>query len=269
MTSPPTPPTNTADAAAESTGPRSLTRILGLFDVLSHARDGMTLAELSLNLESPKSSLLNLLRPLVAEGYLVHANQTYRLGPSIFRLASGVMTAWNFPQMIRPFMVNLAHLTGETTMLGVLVPEAEVITYVEIIDSPHPIRYQIPAGTSRPLYASSAGRLLLAYADQGWSGQYLATVVLKHPMAIPFSRPALVRELKKIRAEGISCSFDSYTTGLASVAAPVFDAAGRCVASLNVAGPSSRFKSEFDFLQATVREIATKASGIAGDLLRP
>ena len=47
-------------------GPRSLTRLLGLFGVLSHARDGMSLAELNVALESPKSSLLNLLRPLVA-----------------------------------------------------------------------------------------------------------------------------------------------------------------------------------------------------------
>ena len=262
-------PAPSPDAGPEAAGPRSLTRLLGLFDVLSNAKEGLSLAELSVVLESPKSSLLNLLRPLVAEGYLVHANQTYRLGPSIFRLASSVMTAWSFPHLIRPFMESLAHLTGETTMLGVIVPEAEVITYVEIIDSPHPIRYQVPAGTSRPLYASSAGRLLLAYADPAWCNQYLTTVVFKHNMAIPFTRAALVKELKKIRADGMSCSFDSYMTGLASVAAPVFDATGRCVASLNVAGPTARFRQEHEFLMNTVRDVATKASGIAGGPLKP
>ena len=55
----------TKDPAVEVTGPRSLTRLLGLFDVLAKSKDGMTLAELNQALKSPKSSLLNLLRPLV------------------------------------------------------------------------------------------------------------------------------------------------------------------------------------------------------------
>jgi hypothetical protein len=59
-------------AARESSGPRSLERLLALFDVLSTAPNGSSLAELSTLLGSPKSSLLNLLRPLVSEGFLVH-----------------------------------------------------------------------------------------------------------------------------------------------------------------------------------------------------
>lgn len=256
-----------ADAAPnETTGPRSLTRLLGMFDVLSQARDGLSLAELSVALESPKSSLLNLLRPLVAEGFLAHAGGVYRLGPSIFRLSAGVMTAWNFPKQIRPFMEDLSERTGETVMLGVMVPEAEVVTYVEIIDSPHPIRYQVPVGTSRPLYASSAGRLLLAYADRDWVRRYLATVVFKQPMTKTYTRASLVKEIGCIRAEGLSCSFDVYMQGLASVAAPVFDANGHCIASINVAGPTDRFTAEFEFLRGLVKDVATKASGMVGGL---
>lgn len=254
------------EAANENGGPRSLTRVLGLFDFLSQAREGMTLAELSAALESPKSSLLNLLRPLVAEGFLVHSGVTYRLGPSIFRLAAGVMSAWNFPKLIRPFMEELAQRTGETVMLGVLVPDAEVITYVEIIESPHPIRYHVHVGTSRPLYASSAGRLLLAYADKNWARQYLATVVFKAKTEVEFSRASLVKEVAKIRAEGLSWSFDHFMKGLSSVAAPVFNADGKCIASLNVAGPSDRFRSELEFLKSAVKDVATKASGMVSGL---
>ena len=42
-------------------GPRSLTRLLGLFAALARSSDGMSLADLNVVLESPKSSLLNLL----------------------------------------------------------------------------------------------------------------------------------------------------------------------------------------------------------------
>jgi len=62
---PPRKQPETAPPERDVSGPRSLTRLLGLFGVLSQATNGMTLAELSVSLESPKSSLLNLLRPLV------------------------------------------------------------------------------------------------------------------------------------------------------------------------------------------------------------
>lgn len=263
------PDESTASAEREVGGPRSLTRLLGLFDVLSMTPDGMSLAELNVTLESPKSSLLNLLRPLVAESYLIHSGGQYRLGPSIFRLAASVMSAWNFPKMIRPFMEELGQRTGETVLLGVLNHEAEVLTYVEIIDSPHPVRYQIPIGTTRPLYGSAAGRLLLAYADKPWRDAYLSSVQIKLKTAIPVTRASLARELEKIRAEGVSITIDSYLVGLAAIAAPVFDGDGRCIASLNIAGPSERFRNEPDALKSIVRDVAARASGVVGGATMP
>ena len=248
------------------TGPRSLARLLALFDVLSLMPEGMSLAELNVTLDTPKSSLLNLLRPLVSEGYLVHAAGTYRLGPSIFRLAASVMSAWNFPKMIRPFMEELVERTGESVLLGVLNRDAEVMTYVEILDSPHPVRYQIPVGTTRPLYASSAGRLLLAYTDKAWRDQYLTSASFKVKTATPMTRASLMRELDKIRSEGISTSIDGFMVGLAAVAAPVFDGEGRCIASLNIAGPSDRFRHELETLKATVKDVAARASGVVGGI---
>jgi DNA-binding IclR family transcriptional regulator len=54
--------------------------------------------------------------------------------------------------------------------------------------------------------------------------------------------------------------------GLAAVAAPVFDGDGNCVASLNIAGPSDRFRNELDQLKAVVKEVAAKASGVVAGI---
>lgn len=242
-------------------GPRSLARLLGIFDVLAQSRNGMSLAELNVALSSPKSSLLNLLRPLVAEGYLVHADGCYRIGPAMFRLASHVLSAWNFPRLVRPFMEELSERTEETVLLSVLNREAEVMTYVEIIPSPRPIRYQIAVGTTRPVYANSAGRLLLAYDDKQWREQYIANVEFKTKLNVAITRASLKREIEQIRREGVSVAIDVYAKGLASIAAPLFDADGRCVAALNIAGPSDRFQQELDTLVAAVKDVAAKASG--------
>src|SRR6266700_746306 len=98
----------------EDSGPRALSRLLALFDALSLAPNGMTLAELNVALESPKSSLLNLLRPLVAEGFLTRSGDTYNLGPAIFRLSAGVLSASTMTKMIRPFLTELVARTDES-----------------------------------------------------------------------------------------------------------------------------------------------------------
>jgi IclR family transcriptional regulator, acetate operon repressor len=256
-------PDAVGDVERDVTGPRSLARLMKLFDVLSQAADGLSLAELNVALDTPKSSLLNLLRPLVADGYLLHSEGTYRLGPSIFRLSAAVLAAWNFPKLIRPYMEELSRRTGETVLLGVVNRTEGMIMYVEIIDSPHPVRYQVPVGTIRSLYATTAGRLLLAYSDKKWRDEYVATTTFKAKTAVPVTRASLKRELDKIRADGLSCSLDAYMKGLASVAVPVFDADGQCVASLNIAGPTERFQRNLEFLKATAKEVAEKASGVA------
>ncbi|NYT79313.1 IclR family transcriptional regulator [Alcaligenaceae bacterium] len=229
---------------------------------MSKSSDGLSLTDLSLELESPKSSLLNLLRPLVTDGYLVNDGGCYRLGPSIYRLSAHILASWDFPRLIRPFMEELAGRSGESVLLSVLNRDAEVATYVEIIPSPHPVRYQIPVGTTRPLYASSAGRLLLAYADKAWRDSYLKSVTFKSKTAVPMNRAWLRQDVEQIRIAGAASSIDVYTIGLAAVTAPVFEVDGHCVAALTLAGPTERFRHELESKKAMLLDVAARASGI-------
>ncbi|MDF2463247.1 MAG: transcriptional regulator, IclR family [Ramlibacter sp.] len=241
-------------------GPRSLTRLLALFEVLSPASDGLSLAELSVLLGSPKSSLLNLLRPLVAEGFLFHDGSVYRLGPAIYRLASEVLNAWYLPRVMRPVMEQLAKQSGESVMLSVVDVEKALLTYVDTVNSPHPVRYQISVGTVRPLYASVAGRVLLAHADRGWRQKYLTDIALDSALALPLTKASLKREVEQIQQQGVGCAVDVYATGLSAVAAPIFGGDGRCVACLNIAGPTERFSDALERLTALVRAAAAKGS---------
>lgn len=251
-------------AEPESSGPRSLMRVLRTFSLLSNTPRGMTLSELTAALDAPKSSMLNLVRPLVADGYLVNEAGTYRLGPAVFRMSAAVLSSWNFAKTIRPFMEELSQRTEETVLLGVVNQDAGVLTYLEIIDSPHPVRYHLPAGTTRPLYASSAGRVLLAYADPAWLDDYMGPLVIRSKTARPITKTWLRKQLASIREEGIEWAIDLYLVGLASVAAPVLDRGGRCIASLSIAGPSDRFRSDLAKLTSIVQDIAARASGMIG-----
>lgn len=245
-----------------ASGPRSLTRLLGLFDILAQNSDGMTLADLSEALESPKSSLLNLFRPLVAEEYLSHAGGHYKLGPSIYRLSSKIMKAWNFSGLIHPYVEELAKATRETVYLGVLDKNASLITYVDAIDSKHSIRYPISVGTTRPLYCTAAGRVLLAYEDQTWVNEYLKTVPIERRTSHTITDRRLLRsKLAEIRDTGISISIGELFEELGAIAAPIFGADGKIAAALAIGLPVETLEREMDQLTTLVTDIAARASG--------
>jgi IclR family acetate operon transcriptional repressor len=259
----------TRDATSEVTGPRSLTRLLGLFDVLAKSKDGMTLAELNQALQSPKSSLLNLLRPLVIDGYLSCESGRYRLGPSIFRLAANIMSVWNFSSTMRPYLEELAEKSQESVYLGVLDTVGNVITYVDAIESPKAVRFSVPIGAARPLYSTAAGRVLLAFGDPEWVDDYLKNIKLAAftPYTVT-SRKALREELEKIRKTRISVSMGETFPESGAISAPIFGADGKLIAAIAIGSPVSRLEPRLAELRPIIADIAARASGSTRSMLR-
>ena len=259
----------TRDATTEVTGPRSLTRLLGLFDVLAKSKEGMTLAELNQALKSPKSSLLNLLRPLVIDGYLACDSGRYRLGPSIFRLAANIMSVWNFSSTMRPYLEELAQRCGESVYLGVLDTAGSVITYVDSIDSQKAVRFSVPVGAARPLFSTAAGRVLLAFGDPEWVDEYLRnTKITAFTPYTVSSRKALREELEKIRRTRISVSMGETFPESGAIAAPIFGADGKLIAAIAIGAPVSRLEPELADLRPLIADIAARASGSTRGMLR-
>jgi DNA-binding IclR family transcriptional regulator len=256
-------------AAGEVTGPRSLARLLGLFDVLAQSKDGMTLAELNHALQSPKSSLLNLLRPLVVDGYLSCANGRYRLGPSIFRLAANIMSVWNFSSTMRPYLDELAMRSEESVYLGVLDTVGNVITYVDAIESSKAVRFSVPVGATRPLYSTAAGRVLLAFGDSEWVEEYLRNtkIAASTPYTIS-SRKALRDELDKIRRTRISISMGETFPESGAIASPIFGGDRKLLAAIAIGAPVSRLQPRLGELAPVITDISARASGSTRSMLR-
>ncbi|WP_233810537.1 IclR family transcriptional regulator [Paraburkholderia sp. HP33-1] len=252
-----------APADRDVSGPRSLTRLLGIFDVLAKSPDGMSLAELNVALESPKSSLLNLLRPLVAEGYLMHDAGRYRLGPSIFRLSAGVMAAWSFSKTLRPYLVDLSKSTNETVYIGVLDAEHKEITYVDVIESDQSVRYSMHVGRRVPLYCTAAGRVLLAHAPEAFVTDYMKTVKFeRHTPRTITTKKALRDELDHILQSGLSVSRGELLPDSAGVSSPIFGPNGNVIAAMAIGAPLERFDRERPQLEANMIRVAQRASAL-------
>jgi DNA-binding IclR family transcriptional regulator len=243
-------------------------RLLGLFDALAKSKEGLSLAELNTELSSPKSSLLNLLRPLVASGYLNFHSGRYRLGPAIFRLSANIMSVWNFSNAVRPYLEELAERSQESVYLGVLDRVGKVITYVDAVESPHPVRFSVPIGAIRPLYSTAAGRVLLAFASEQWQEEYFRTTKLEQRTARTIAtRKGLREELERIRKTHISVSIGENFPESAAISAPIFGADGTLVAAIAIGAPSERLAPRLAELRPMITDVASRASGVPPNAL--
>jgi len=239
-------------------------RLVALFEALAKSEEGVSLAELSATVAAPKSSLLGILRSMVALGYMEHRGSLYRLGPKSFRLAADILAVRRFPNLVRPILQDLAAATGETVFLVVLDRAAQRVTYADIIDSANPVRYTVPTGTTRPLYVSAGGQMLLAYQEPGWIDAYIRATRLDALTPHTVTNPDELRErLAAIRREGFAVSLGETVPGAAGLAAPIFSLDGSVAAGLLIGMPLERFEEEEPRLKRLLREAVDRAAGIA------
>lgn len=253
--------TSSLKKKSSSNEPRSLLRILGLFDVLARNPQGLTLAELNVALEAPKSSLLLLLRPLVAHKYLQQDSGKYELGPSMFQLSAEVLASVGIHRIMRPYIDELATQSNESVYLAAIDKDAQLVTYVDGVESKQAVRYWAPIGTTRPLYGSAAGKALLAFQDPAWRNEYLKTVKPK-PLAekIAIKKTELKKEIEEIRASRIAVNVGSLVTGAAGIAAPIVKADGTATHALLIVAPSDRLMQAVPTLQPLLARVAAEAS---------
>ncbi|MBC7132411.1 MAG: IclR family transcriptional regulator [Roseovarius sp.] len=245
-------------------GPMSLLRTLNILEHVAAQEEAMPLARLSEALDLPKSSLLGLLRALTRHRYLVQEGGRYALGPSAHRLAVAILPGFSLTRLARPVLRELAARSGETALLGLLDRATARMVYVEVCDSARVVRYTVPVGTTRPLYCTAGGRVLLAWQPAGWFEDYLARMAAsREPLAPPFDAQAVRAAVARVRREGVSITRGDFLSEVAGVAAPVFDGEGAIAGVLMLGLPIERGRARIDALEAMVREAA---AGLSRDL---
>ena len=248
-------------ASREGGGPRAMTRVIRLCETLAQNSTGLTLSELSARLETPKSTLLNSLRPLVQDDFLAVEGPLYRLGPAAFRLAAQITSAWSLPRLVSGYMRELASQTGES--VGLAVPDwpSRRAVYIEAIQSPRPVLYAMKVGVSGPLYATAAGRVMLAHTSKDWLDTYLETTRFK-----PFTRHTQVeagvirQELMQAREQGWWLSVEQLLDGTATLAAPIFNAEGGAAAAISLGAPVERMQRDEESLRGLLLAMTLRVS---------
>ncbi|HET9680996.1 MAG TPA: IclR family transcriptional regulator [Candidatus Limnocylindrales bacterium] len=212
------------------------------FVVLSALADGpLGVTDVAERTRLPKSTAARMLASLVREGAVEQSGggTTYRLGPRLLTLASGVRSTRSLVAIAHPFLAELAERTGEAA--GLSVPDGRSVHYIDQVDSPNPVMVRDWTGTRSPMHAVSSGLVVLAAMTPPALTAYLAAP-LERLTERTVTTPSQLRErLGDVRRDGYAWVRDEFAHGISSVAAPVADATGEVVAAVHLHGPSYRF----------------------------
>lgn len=248
--------------SSSSAGPQSVGRVISILERLAAQRDGATLTELASFTDAPKTSLVGLLNAMVAERCLRREpTGRYVLGERVYAFVAQAGEGQDLSKLAQPVLRDLVDATGETAVLGVVADDADLVVYIDKVESDNPVRYTVKVGERREMHCTAMGKVLLAYSDPDRIRRMSSARALKRFTSTTITSPSRFRaELDRIRDEGIARTSGERVAGANGFAAPVFGPDGRAIAALLVAGPSNRVQVNQALIEHQLIEGARRLS---------
>lgn len=215
---------------------RSVERALDVLLCFAGEPQGLGVTQIAEKLQLYKSTVHRILAALESRGFVRQdaASGRYHLGLKALELASGYLASGDVPSVAYPHMIGLRDRTQETVSL--YVRDGCERVRVQRAEGPLTVRRVVGLGERLPLYLGASGKVLLAWAPAGERA-----ALLDRCLPPGFDRQALELDLVQTLERGWAVSLEEREAGAASVAAPVLDRTGRCMAALAISGPVTRF----------------------------
>lgn len=245
---------------------RALEKGLNILEYLSRVREEIDLSSLAKQVRIPKSTLLRFLNTLRKYNFVQQDSKTqkYQIGWAFIYLGKIASDFFTLPNVVRPYLEELAQRTGETASL--VVREGDHAVYIDQVVSQNIIKGIPPIGSRLGLHCTASGKMLLSALSDEELHRFLRARVLEKKTEKTITRKSVLkREVKKIALQGYAFDDEETEIGGRCVAAPVLDREGKIVAALSIVGPTSRIReTDLERLAKIVKEIAARASTALG-----
>ena len=233
----------------------SVNNTLGLLDVL--ARHGsMSLAELARTTGHDKASLFRMMHTLEANGFVSKDDDArYSLGLKLLYLGGSVVAHQDLTEVARPRMMAFCREKGISVHLARLSGTRVVTTEVETPAADLQVTGRI--GMSARVHSTAMGRAILANMDEAEVERMMPSFkyVAYTPRSIK-NDDELLAVLEKVRTDGYATDINDRYQGFGSIAAPIFDFSGRCVAACGIVTLAQAVEENLEAYAADIRELA-------------
>jgi IclR family pca regulon transcriptional regulator len=218
---------------------QSLERGLAVIRAFDEHNVELTLSDVARATGLTRAAARRFLLTLADLGYVRTDGRWFSLSARVLELGYAYLSSLSLPEVAEPHLERLVAEVHESSSVSVL--DGEDIVYVARVPTSRIMTVSINVGTRFPAYATSMGRVLLAFLSGEQLDDYLDRVELLPLSPRTVTSPdALRTELGKVRRQGWALVDQELEEGLRSVAAPIRDRSGKTVAAMNLSAHASR-----------------------------
>jgi DNA-binding IclR family transcriptional regulator len=242
-----------------------LERGLNILRLFRRSRAEIGPSEMARELGIPRSTVHRLVMTLEAMGFLRRVTpNAYALGPAVLTIGFEYLGSLDIVELSNPV---LARLRDETECsIHLAIRAGTEVVYLSRHASRAAITSNVSVGSSLPAHATVIGRVILAdLAPAELKALYAGKKLERYTEQTPTGLAALERLLEEDRRRGFAISTSFYERGVTSLAAPVRDASGKVVASINAVSIDAA--SEAQILRAGLKDKVLAAATSISSLL--
>jgi len=217
----------------------SLARGLTVIQAFDKDHSKLTLTDVAKRTELNRATARRFLFTLNALGYVESDGKLFWLSPKILELGYAYLASQPIVDTVQPFIERVSNETGESCSVSVI--DGNDVVYIARYLTHHIMSVTLNVGTRLPAFVTSMGRMLLAYKTDEEASEILSNTQLKkfteHTLV---DRDQIKEQLKIVRSQGYSIVNQELEFGLRSIAVPIFNQRGTCVAAINVGTQAGR-----------------------------
>lgn len=230
-----------ARAVRARTTIQSVDRAARILEALAGGPRRLGVSQLADQLGLTRPTVHGLLQTLQAHGFVEQDRDSdkYQLGAGLLHLGNSYLDHNELRARSVVHADRLAQRTGAAVRVGVLHGASVVV--VHHVFRPDAVFQVLEVSAQLPAHASALGKAMLAQAPAAVAE--LTAEPLPKLTQRTLSATVLRRELARVRETGVGRERDEAVLGESSVAAAIYDSAGRAVGAIGVVGDTARIFS--------------------------
>lgn len=215
------------------TGRSVASKLFAVLDAFEGSPRSLRLTDIVVRSGLPMPTALRMVRELVSWGGLERSGDgSYRIGARMWSIGNTSPCLRKLRELGQPHLHTLASETRAGAHLAVRDGQRALVLDRQG-HSPH--LPPTPVGARLPLHNTAVGRVLLAHGDQSLVEEVVRAGLTPAPTRYTVTTPArLLRELHRVRVEGVAVVREEQRLGLTQVAAAVHHPTQGVIAAIGV-----------------------------------
>lgn len=222
-------------------GVKSVTKAFAILEVLNKGEE-LSISEMSNALSMDKTTVHRIVNTIKDAGFVNQNPLTKKYSNSMkfYIYGKNVLKKNELSDIARPYIKQIAQITGETVNIGIVVDNS--VVYIDRAQGEMSIQVATSTGRSIPMHCTGMGKAIMAYLSLDEIDDIInKTELVPYTKNTAITKHDLMERLNEVRDKGYSIDNEEFEEGLIAFGAPIFNAEGKAIAAISISCPKIRF----------------------------